>query len=184
MDNSPLILIVEDNPRNIQILGTLLMPHGYEIGVAQNGVQAMTFVGERRPDLILLDIMMPEMDGYTFCRKLKKDIALSHIPVVFLTAKSESDDIVKGFEAGGADYVAKPFIAAELIARIRIQLEIKQLRHLIPVCSMCRKVRDDAGLWSELEHYIDTHTHTRFSHGICQECARKYYPDLDLYEDD
>ncbi len=92
--------------------------------------------------------------------------------MIFLTAKSESDDIVKGFEAGGTDYVTKPFISAELMARIRTQLEINQLRHLIPICSFCRRVRDDQGLWDKLENYLDTHTKTRFSHGVCKECAK------------
>jgi DNA-binding response OmpR family regulator len=118
-----------------------------------------------------------------FCRKIKSNLALSHIPVIFLTAKSESDDIVKGFEAGGTDYVTKPFIAAELMARIKTQLEIKQLRNLIPICSYCKKVRDDEGLWSRLEEYIDSHTNTRFSHGICEECAEKYYPEMNLNEE-
>jgi DNA-binding response OmpR family regulator len=181
-DKAPLILIVEDNPKNIQFLGNLLMPHQYEIGVAQNGVDALAFLEERVPDLILLDVMMPEMDGYEFCRKIKSNLALSHISVIFLTAKSESDDIVKGFEAGGTDYVTKPFIAAELMARIKTQLEIKQLRNLIPICSYCGKVRDDEGFWSRLEQYIDSHTNTRFSHGICNECAEKYYPEMNLNE--
>ena len=182
-DKPPFILIVDDNPKNIQFLGNLLMTHGYELGVAQNGVEALTFLEERLPDLILLDVMMPEMDGYQFCGKLKMNIEFSHIPVIFLTAKSESDDIVKGFEVGGADYVTKPFIAAELMARIKTQLEIRQLRHLIPICSICKKVRNDEGLWSRLEHYIDSHTNTQFSHGICRECAAKHYPDMDLYDD-
>jgi DNA-binding response OmpR family regulator len=179
-DTSLLILIVEDHPKNIQFLGNLLMPHGYEIGVARNGQDAMAFLKERMPDLILLDVMMPEMDGYQFCRQIKKNLEFSHIPVIFLTAKSESDDIVKGFEAGGTDYVTKPFISAELMARIRTQLEINQLRHLIPICSFCRRVRDDQGLWDKLENYLDTHTKTRFSHGVCKECAKKHYPGLDI----
>ncbi len=182
-DKHPFILIVEDNPKNIQFLGNLLMPHGYELGVAQNGIEALTFLEERLPDLILLDVMMPEMDGYQFCQKLKSNLAFSHIPVIFLTAKSQSDDIIKGFEVGGVDYVTKPFIAAELMARIKTQLEIKQLRNLIPICSYCKKVRDDEGLWRELEHYINSHTNTRFSHSICKECAEKYYPDMNLWED-
>lgn len=159
------------------------MPYGYEIGVAQNGADALAFLEERLPDLILLDVMMPEMDGYMVCTKIKMDIKFSHLPVIFLTAKTQSDDIVKGFESGGTDYVTKPFIAAELMARIQTQLEIKQLRHLIPICSICSKVRDDKGLWNQLEQYIKSHTKTQFSHSICRECAREHYPDLDIYDD-
>ena len=181
---SACILIVDDNPRNIQFLGNLLMPHGYELGVAQNGREALIFLEERLPDLILLDVMMPEMDGYQFCSEMKMQLNLSHIPVIFLTAKSHSDDIIKGFASGGADYVTKPFIAAELMARINTHLEINQLRHLIPICSICKKVRDDKGLWNQLEAYINNHTNTKFSHGICKECAEEHYPDLDIYDTD
>ena len=184
MSDSPLVLIVDDNPKNIQFLGNLLMPYGYALGVAQNGKEALAFLEERLPDLILLDVMMPEMDGFQFCSEIKANLHFSHIPVIFLTAKSESDDIVKGFESGGADYVTKPFIAAELMARIKTHLEIKQLKHLIPICSICKKVRDDKGLWNQLEAYIDSHTNTQFSHGICKKCAKEHYPDMELYDDD
>jgi len=182
-EKPPTILIVEDNPKNIQFLGNLLMSYGYELGVAQNGVEALVFLEERLPDLILLDVMMPEMDGYQFCSKIRKNLNFAHIPVIFLTAKTESDDIVKGFEAGGTDYVTKPFIAEELMVRIQTHLEIKQLRHIIPICSVCKKVRDDKGVWEKLERYIDTHTHTKFSHGICRECAKKYYPTMKFSDD-
>lgn len=180
---SPLILIVDDNPKNIQFLGNLLMSQSYEVGVAQNGRQALAFLGERDVDLILLDVMMPEMDGYTFCSKIKRNKAHGHVPVIFLTAKSESDDIVKGFEVGGVDYVTKPFIGAELLARVNTQLEIKQLKHLIPICSHCKKVRNDEGFWSTLEDYINSHTNTDFSHSVCRECAEKHYPGMGLYDD-
>ena len=183
-DRHPFILIVDDNPTNIQFLGNLLIPHGYEVGVAQNGIEALAFLKDISPELILLDIMMPEMDGYEVCRQLKSNLLWSHIPVIFLTAKSESDDIIKGFEVGGADYVTKPFITAELMARIKTQIEINQLRHLIPICSTCKKVREDDGSWNRLENYIASHTKTQFSHGICKECAEKYYPDLGLYDDE
>ncbi len=183
-EKSNLILIVDDNPNNIQFLGSLLIPEGYEIGVAGNGVEAFTFCEEKTPDLILLDVMMPEMDGYKFCTRLKDDMALSHIPVIFLTAKNETPDIVRGFEAGGSDYVSKPFIAAELMARIKTHLEINQLRHLIPICLHCKKVRDDKGFWDQLDHYISVNTKTMFSHGICKDCAEKYYPEFNLYKDE
>lgn len=179
---SPLILIVDDNPKNIQFLGSLLMAYKYELGIAQNGVEAMTFLEERLPDLILLDVMMPEMDGYEFCKQIKKNKKLSHIPVIFLTAKAESDDIVRGFEVGGVDYVTKPFISAELIARIKTQLEIRQLKNLIPICANCKKVRDEEGFWKELETYIESHTAAQFSHGICDECAHELYKNTKWYQ--
>ncbi|WP_163337785.1 response regulator [Desulfopila sp. IMCC35008] len=172
-DYKPLILVVDDNPQNIQVLGSLLMKQEYEIGVAQNGVIALEFIKERIPDLILLDIMMPEMDGLELCKSLKKNSHYSHIPVIFLTAKAETDDIVRGFEAGGVDYVTKPFVTAELLARVKAHLEIRYLRSLIPICSYCKKIRDDEGFWNRVEEYFRKHTNTSFSHGICEECIEK-----------
>lgn len=179
-DDKPLILVVDDNPQNIQVLGNLLMTQDYEIGVAENGRIALNFIKKRQPDLILLDVMMPEMDGIELCETLKDDILLSHIPIIFLTAKTDTEDIVRGFEVGGADYVTKPFIAAELLARIKTQLEIRYLRNLIPICSYCRKIRDNEGFWSKVEIYFKRHTNTQFTHGICEECADKIYEDQNL----
>ncbi len=171
----PLILVVDDNPENIQYLGNLLMANGYEVGVAQNGVVALDFCALRLPDLILLDVMMPEMDGYEFCTQLKADLGTSHIPVIFLTAKTQTQDIVNGFEAGGVDYVSKPFISAELLARVKTHVEMKQLRHLIPICSVCKKVRDYEGQWHDMETYVRKYSDSRFSHGMCSECGDKMY---------
>lgn len=181
VNDTPLILVVDDNSQNIQFLGSLLMGQAYELGVAQNGVEALKFMEERLPDLILLDIMMPEMDGLQLCSILKSKNELSHIPVIFLTAKSETDDIVKGFEVGGVDYITKPFIAAELLARVKTHLEITYLRDLIPICAHCKKIRDEEGLWNRLEVYFQKHTNSRFSHGICEECAEKLYKNEDWY---
>lgn len=182
INKTPLILIVDDNPQNVQFLGNLLRGKGYQLGIAFNGVEALKFLDESLPDLILLDIMMPEMDGLEFCKKLKSNKNLSHIPVIFLTAKSEPEDIVKGFEAGGVDYVTKPFINAELLARVKTHLEISYLKNLIPICASCRKVRDDKGLWNQIEHYIEKHTNTLFSHGICDECAEELYKNEKWYQ--
>jgi len=182
-NEAPLVLIVDDNPRNLQFLGALLTEKGYELGVAQNGTEALAFVKEREPHLILLDIMMPGMDGFAVCASLKKDMRTSHIPIIILTARTEVDDIVKGFAAGASDYVTKPFIAAELLARIRTHLEIKQLRHLLPVCAQCKKVRDEEGLWQGIDEYIWSHTATKFSHGLCDECIRELYGESMLTDD-
>lgn len=171
----PLILIVDDNPQNIQFLAGVLTERGYELGMAQNGTKAIEFVKDRAPDLILLDIMMPGMDGYEVCERLKNDLNVKHIPVIFLSAKSETEDIVKGFEVGGVDYVTKPFVSVELLARVKTHLEIKTLRSLLSICASCKKIRDKDGNWSQIEVYVEKHTGTLFSHGICEECAEKLY---------
>jgi len=109
------ILIVEDSPRNIQVLGSTLAVKGYEIFIARNGLQALEKVEDIKPDLILLDVLMPELDGFETCRRLKASPTTAEIPVIFLTAKTELDDIVKGFQLGAVDYVTKPFKKEELL---------------------------------------------------------------------
>ena len=121
------ILVVEDTPANIQVLTATLKERGYQISVATNGRQALDVVGRVRPDLILLDVMMPEMDGFETCRQLKASEQWRQIPVIFLTAKTETADIVKGFELGAVDYVGKPFNAHELLARVNTHLTIDRL---------------------------------------------------------
>ncbi|MBK8397903.1 MAG: hybrid sensor histidine kinase/response regulator [Leptospiraceae bacterium] len=120
------ILIVDDTPQNIQVLGQLLSEQGYKILVATNGLQALNAVEKKTPDLILLDINMPEMDGYETCRILKSQDNYSEIPVIFLTARTEAEDIVKAFQVGGADYITKPFNQTELLARVHLQLILKE----------------------------------------------------------
>lgn len=122
------ILIVEDTPANIQALSATLKERGYQISVATNGRQALDVLGRVRPDLILLDVMMPEMDGFETCLRLKASEQWRAIPVIFLTAKTDTADIVKGFELGAVDYVGKPFNAHELLARVNTHLTIDRLR--------------------------------------------------------
>ena len=122
------ILVVDDTPANIQTLAAILKEQGYQLSVATNGRQALEVVARVRPDLILLDVMMPEMDGFEACRRLKETPEWRTIPVIFLTAKTETADLVKGFELGAVDYVGKPFNAHELLARVNTHLTIDRLR--------------------------------------------------------
>jgi diguanylate cyclase (GGDEF)-like protein len=121
-----IILIVDDNVENIKILGISLKNSGYELIIAQNGYEALECIKEVKPDLILLDIMMPGINGYDVCKILKNDVSTKDIPIIFLTAKTQIEDIVKGFEVGGVDYITKPFIKEELLARVKIHLELKK----------------------------------------------------------
>jgi adenylate cyclase len=124
----PGFFIVEDTPANIQTLAAILKEKGYQISVATNGKQALDVLARVEPDLILLDVMMPEMDGFETCRHIKASEQWRHIPVIFLTAKTETTDIVQGFELGAVDYVAKPFNAHELLARVGTHLTMDELR--------------------------------------------------------
>jgi adenylate cyclase len=118
------ILLVDDTPANIEILIGVLGDI-YNIEVATNGVAALQVAKKNLPHLILLDIMMPEMDGYETCRRLKKNSITSEIPIIFITAKTKREDIVKGFEIGGQDYVTKPFNSHELLARVKTHLDLQ-----------------------------------------------------------
>lgn len=118
-----LILIVDDVSENIQVALNVLKPMGTALSFAMNGEEALRLIENRKPSLILLDIMMPNMDGYEVCRILKSDILYSNIPIIFLTAKSSVDDIVKGFTYGGIDYITKPFESKELYIRVKTHLK-------------------------------------------------------------
>ncbi|WP_091134277.1 adenylate/guanylate cyclase domain-containing protein [Microvirga guangxiensis] len=127
MRERPLILVVDDIEENIEIVRVRLEAQGYEIATAANGREALEQTGRLRPDLILLDIMMPEMDGIEVTKKIKSDEALRAIPIILLTAKSTIKDVVAGLDAGGDDYLTKPFEPATLVARVRSLLRIKTL---------------------------------------------------------
>jgi two-component system sensor histidine kinase/response regulator len=117
------ILVVDDDRMNIRILGGILKAEGYVLGEAGSGEKALEVYEELRPDLVLLDVMMPGIDGFETCRRLKKTHGEKSAPVIFITAKNESDDVVEGLEAGGVDYLPKPFKAKEVMARIRSHLQ-------------------------------------------------------------
>lgn len=125
------ILIVDDTPDNLAILGELLMPH-YQVRVANSGAKALIAASAPPlPDLILLDIMMPGMDGYEVMKHLKSNPATCDIPVIFITALDSCDDEAKGFELGARDYISKPVRAPILLARVKGQLEIEAARHIL-----------------------------------------------------
>jgi len=140
IQKAPKILIVDDIPKNIQVLGTILREKGYEINVATNGKEAIETAQKVMPDIILLDIMMPIMDGKEACKILKANEQTKSIPIIFLTAKTESQDILEGFELGASDYVTKPFNSGELLARVNTHLEIALNRKKIAEQNIDRKI--------------------------------------------
>jgi putative two-component system response regulator len=122
--HKPTVLAVDDTPANLTLLAQLLGPH-YRVQLAVSGTKAIEIAQRQAPDLIVLDVMMPEMDGYEACRRLKADPRTRDVPVLFLTALNSPDDETCGFEVGGADFIAKPFTPATLLARVRTHLELK-----------------------------------------------------------
>ena len=153
---NPRILVVEDAPPNILALTSILKEQGYQVSVATNGRQALDVLDRIRPDLILLDVMMPGMDGFETCKHIKASTNWREIPLIFLTAKNETTDIVRGFELGAVDYVAKPFNAHELLARVHTHLTLDRLhreneRLLLNVlpASIARKLKQQTGIIAE-----------------------------------
>ncbi len=192
------ILIVDDTPANLRLLSNMLVGQGYKVRLAPNGKLALMGAQAVPPDLILLDIKMPDLSGYEVCEQLKADPRTRGIPIIFLSALDATQDKVNAFRVGGVDYVTKPFQAKEVLVRVETHLklhelekeltervheleeamaQIKRLRGLLPICANCKKVRDDQGYWQDVEVYIRNHTDVDFSHGICPDCFRELYPD-------
>lgn len=119
------ILVIDDDPKSLGVLGNILDQEDYELYLAADGESSLHVAEKELPDLILLDILMPDMDGFETCQRLKANPQLIDIPIIFLTAKTEMEDLEKGFHLGGVDYITKPFHARELLARIRTHLSLQ-----------------------------------------------------------
>lgn len=130
MNSKPVILVVDDTPDNLTLLSGLLKEH-YKVKVATSGTKALQIAKASPPDLLLLDVMMPVMDGYETCRHFKEEEALTDIPVIFLTAKSDTEDENKGFACGAVDYIIKPISSAILLSRVKTHLELKQTKDFL-----------------------------------------------------
>ena len=134
----PLVLVVDDQLANVQAVGSLLARSDLDVMPALSGEQALARLAQRAPDLILLDMMMPGMDGFEVCRRLRGDARHAAIPIIFLTAANERHLLVRAFAAGAVDYVTKPFVAEELLARVRTHIDLKRSRdHLARIAREC-----------------------------------------------
>ena len=207
------ILIVDDDSITQKLLKGLLEKQGYSnIFISNSGEHALELIKNNPPDLILLDIFMPGIEGYEVCRRLKADTSTAHIPVIMLTGGAVQADeaIKKSFKAGAADFITKPISGIEFLARVKsgliikrnhdllveeikqhektekekeklikkleqALLEIKSLQGIIPICSRCKKIRDDKGYWNILEAYLQENSDAVFSHGICPDCSEELY---------
>jgi len=194
------ILIAEDDLTSRTMLAAMLRKSGHDVVETANGSEAWDALQEPdAPRLAILDWMMPEMDGLEVVRRVRA-IQSSQPPyVIMLTAKDERADIVAGLDAGADDYLAKPFDVGELRARVevgrrmvemreRLAAQIQELREslehiktlqgILPICSFCKKIRDDQGYWNQVEAYVGKHSDVQFSHGICPECMKRHYPKI------
>lgn len=196
------ILVVDDQRINIEIMMGLLGDK-YDIIVALNAQAALEILQKEDIDLILLDIVMPGMNGFELCRAIKKDEKTKGIPVIFLTTRTDEQGIEDAYDIGGSDYISKPFKPKELLSRVNRELklkslikdyesvinelqtalqEVKALKGLIPICSKCKNIRDDKGYWNQLEAYIEKHSDAQFSHSMCEICAVELYGDQEWYK--
>jgi DNA-binding response OmpR family regulator len=228
MTDKGTILVVDDTPASLKLLGDTLTAEGYRVRPADSGELALAAVAANPPELILLDLRMPGLDGLEVCRRLKARPESRDIPIVFVSASGESTERVEGLKLGAVDFVAKPFQQEELLARVQTHLElrrlqvrlehqaadlrrinellqnelvernraeqalretnvelasalanVKSLSGLLPICSACKGIRDDKGYWSQVETYIERNSEATFTHGLCPDCVKKYYPGLD-----
>lgn len=173
-EETPLILIVDDNSDNRLILRSLLQKRNYQTIEADSGQQTLEMARSRDPDLILLDIMMPGMDGFEVCRRLRADEATAPTPVIFVTSLARSESIEKAFESGGSDYITKPFIREEVFARISLHIRLKQAtQRVLDTMSELEKSRDDMqAILNQLQVgtiIIDVDGTVRFVSDSCDE---------------
>ncbi len=188
-DNSPTILVVDDEILVRQVLKQHLGSAGYRLEIASSGAKALEILRSEVIDLVLLDIMMPSMSGFEVCREIRKTKHRKDLPLIFLSAKGRPEDRVASFDEGGNDYLTKPIGRRELLARVATHLEllavhrhqfeeIHELRGILPICSYCKKIREDDGYWSQLESYISQHSEAEFTHGICPGCLSEKFPEF------
>lgn len=189
------------------MLEATLQKLGYVTVVAGNGAEAWTLLqDEDAPRLAILDWMMPGMDGPEVCRRVRAAPRTPPPYIILLTTRDSRADVVAGLDAGADDYMAKPFDREELRARVGVGVRmvelqqsladrlrdledalarVKQLQGLLPICSYCKKIRDDGNYWNQVETYISAHSGAQFSHGICPDCFEKFVrPQLEAAGED
>ncbi len=196
------ILIAEDDPVSRRYLELTLQKWGYEVVVTTNGAEAwQILMSQDTPGVAILDWMMPEMDGLEICEKVRASPKTAAAYVILLTTRDGLRDTVRGLQSGADDYLTKPFDVEELRARVGVAVRVAQLQRsledrvrqleealtnvrrlqgLLPICSYCKKIRDDRNYWQQVEGYISEHSEAQFSHGICPDCFAKYVkPELE-----
>ncbi|MFH1277857.1 MAG: response regulator transcription factor [Candidatus Eisenbacteria bacterium] len=195
------VFIADDDLVSRRTLEVTLKKQGFEVEIACDGKEAWEGLQkENAPKLVILDWMMPHMDGVDLCRKLREIETSEPVYIILLTAKSEKSDIIEGLEAGASDYLVKPFDPGELRARIGVGCRVVELQHtiaervreleeasqhietlqgILPICMHCHKIRNDTESWDRIDSYIEAHSEAQFSHSLCPECLEKYYPDDD-----
>jgi DNA-binding response OmpR family regulator len=200
------ILVAEDQAVSRHVLAANLRKWGFDVMAVEDGTRAWEALqAEEAPQLLILDWLMPGMDGIEICRRIRKSPQTRPIYLILLTARRGQEDKILGLQSGADDYITKPFNREELRARVQVGIRVlelqgalaqrvreleealsrvKTLQGLLPICSYCKKIRDDRNYWQQVEGYISDHSEAQFSHGICPECyARFVQPELDRLRD-
>jgi sigma-B regulation protein RsbU (phosphoserine phosphatase) len=181
------ILIAEDDTVTRLLLTTMLKGQGHQVVAARNGREAWQAFQADAFSLLISDWMMPELDGLELCRMVRAEGRPAYTYVILLTMLEGKGSFLEGMRAGADDFITKPIDEDQLAARLRVaerivnlQREVNQLEGLLPICSYCKKIRDDRNDWQPIERYLANRTDASFSHGICADCfAAHVQPQLD-----
>lgn len=193
MDNEKMkILIVDDQPNMRWGISRIMRLAGYDTLEAESGSECIGIARNVKPDMILLDVVLGDSDGKEVCRTLKADPETAGIPILLVSGlMTDLDSQADGMEYGADGCISKPIHNRELLARVKAILrireserrlaealaQVKRLSGLLPICSSCKKIRDDLGYWKQIEVYIREHSDADFTHSICPDCARRLYPE-------
>ncbi|HJP87384.1 MAG TPA: response regulator transcription factor [Gemmatimonadaceae bacterium] len=198
------ILVAEDEAVTRRIVESTLGRLRWEVVTAPDGAAAWrileNFEGRNAPDLLVLDWMMPGLDGIEICRKVRTTPGLELMYIIILTQRTEKEDLAMALAAGANDYIAKPFHPIELESRVRVGermlrlqrtlatrvdeleralAEVKRLQGLLPICSYCKKVRNEDNYWQQVESYITSHSDLELSHSVCPQCFERVMKEID-----
>ena len=174
------VLIADDDPASRLILEVTLKKLGHFARVGKTGAEAFALFESGHFPVIVSDMLMPEMDGLELCRRIRAAIRPQYTYIILLTSVGGKSGYMDGMRAGADDFITKPFDKDVLAARLgvaerilNLQSQVKQLSGLLPICALCKRVRDDRNYWHQVENYISDHTDAKFSHGYCPECFKK-----------
>jgi len=181
------VLVVDDDPVSRAQLGALAQAAGYSVSTAQNGAEAWDFLQLARVPVVISDWYMPELDGPELCRRIRARRTGAYVYFILVTSRGGKQQYLAGMDAGADDFIAKPVDPDELRARLTVAERILGLRHelqqlevLLPICSYCKRIRNDNEEWEQLETYIERRFEAQLSHGICPECyVTHIQPQLD-----
>jgi len=198
-------LIADDDRVTASVISSSVSAWGFDVVVAHDGNEAWALLSETPPpSLAIVDWEMPGLDGPELCRRLRADATRAHLYLLLLTARSSPTDVVEGLEAGADDYLVKPVNLSELRARLHVGVrvvslqerlankvaelqatldKVRQLRGLLPICSYCKRIRNDQNYWERVEVYVTEHTDAKFTHGICPTCLEAAKAEFDRQDE-